>query len=567
MASRSELNEIYRTGFSKSSIPFLSEVFEKCKLGYNSIDVKKTSDKHGISPMVIPTMVDLQILTCTGQKKTAKFHWKAGTIVSTDLALRIYDKMAANKRVIKENKKREEQHTMKTKIKNLVPIVGSKRLSATHDQTSLVCRAMTAVHASTKESLLNTAMITDLVKHEIGNETLSERIVKALIDGNYIASKTSFPDPANNLYAWKEQAPNDEHALFVCDMIKENVGHNRANKIFDFLLFLYGIKTFTPLNLRKKIREHKLSSNDQSVITAEVLEYEGNKLNRSYKWKAGTSAPSMQMAEEIAKKAREYGAQYNSSNKGSTPKHSEGQPVPSTPQNGLKYGSKTNVILNYLAVHKTITTDEAAKLLPEMSMHAVSNIFWRICKDKVVKRIAHKTYSIDATVQIVKPIETAKPIVDSSFVAKLKDAIQQMKKAKAEKEKAHKTEMDLMDAKLREAEQLLSVKENETAFLDSMSVFITDSYKVPHHKIQQAVKNSQPEKRTWSKHQHSRDGIISLLAIKPIVTLDDVSNHFYPTRNLGWNDNEYKSLSSMMYQLKKENKIEAAGHGSYQLKK
>jgi hypothetical protein len=567
MATRSELNERYRKGFGMNAIPFLTEIHEKCKLGYNSIDVKSTSDKHGISPMVVPTMVDLGILTCTGQKKTAKFHWKDGVLVSTELALRIYDKIASNKRAIKENKKLQSQHTVGIKNKKLVPIIGSKRVLNLHDQNTLILRAMTAVHASTRDSLLSKAMVSDIVKAEIGNDTMSERIVKALIDGNYIISKTSFPSPENNLYCWKEQIPNDEHAAFIGEFIKETVGPNRANRIFDFLMFLHKLKTFTSINFRLKIRESKLSSNDQSVITSEVLEYKGNKFNRLYKWKDGIPAPSIELAESMAEKSRAYGSKYaKPSSKVSKPSNT---PMIKVEQTHKNYSGKTKLIVNYLKDHGTITTEQASKLLPGMSMHAISNIFWRICKDKVVERTAHKTYSIVNTGIQPNVVEAAKveqkTKIDSNstdFISKLKAAIHSLKTRKQEKEKEYKAEMLELDTKIQDAEKFLSVKENENAFLDSISVLVTDSYKVSH-KVQEAVSGSQKKN---TRHAHNRAELLEFLKNKGSeASLKEMSEHFYPSRNLGWNDAEYSSLSAMVYQLKREEKIEASGSG-YKIK-
>ena len=320
MATREELHNSFRTAFVLRAIPFLREVHNKCKNGYNSIDVKITSKKHEVSSLTVPTMLDLGILTCTGAKKTAMFHWKSGLEVSEKLAMSIYDKMTSNIKAVKAKKKMDEQRTQNLKNKKLIPIVGSKRPREFSQMTDLILRSMDAVYESTKNGgLLARFMILDIIKKEITNDTISERIMKAFIDGNYIVSKLVLSaSPDNSMYTWKEQAPNEEHASFINDMIQENNGNDRSNRIFDLLMFLYNLKDYTKLNMRKKIREFRMGSNEQSVITSEVLLYEGNKISRRYKWKL-SEVPSMALANAIERKCTEYAAKYKKGEKKETP--------------------------------------------------------------------------------------------------------------------------------------------------------------------------------------------------------------------------------------------------------
>jgi signal transduction histidine kinase len=132
-----------------------------------------------------------------------------------------------------------------------------------------------------------------------------------------------------------------------------------------------------------------------------------------------------------------------------------------------------------------------------------------------------------------------------------------------------KTELDGVDSKLKEAKELLATKEKEQAFLDSLSIYVpTESYKVSHQNTNTAMVNSQKDRKEHnSKHSHSRTGILDLLSKKETVSLEELTEHFYPGKNFNWNNAEVKALSAMIYQLKKEEKLEGASLGSYKLKK
>ena len=568
MASREDRNKSFKKAFCINVIPFLKDIHSKCKLGYNSIDVKNTSDKHSIPAMTVPIMVDLQILSCTGQKKNAKFHWKDGIIINDDLASKIYDKMSNYKKIIKANKTLQLNHGSR----KLVPIIGSKRpLDFKKDQTAMVIlRAMTAVYSSTNgDSIATYGMIKDMILKEVNNETMSERILKSLLDGNYIICKRTMSNKEYNMYSWKEQEPNEEHACFIKELINEDSGGDRANRVFDFLMLLSKLTMYTSLNMRKKCKEYKLSSNDQSILTAEVLDHTGGKLNRQYKWK-NKMVPSLELAKVIVEKSRVYGSKYS---KGKTKvdeklifkvdsyKVKHDKPI-ETP----KYGPQHAAIIEYLNTNTDITTDKACKLL-NIPKNAVSNIFWRLCKDDITFRVAHKLYAMhDHLKKPVDSIKTHKRALhqietNDPFIENLKVALDTMNSRKAKLE----AELKEINDKIKEGEDLLKLRDKENLYLASCSKFIKKTnfpsiVKPSASLASQAIENSQRK-----KYPHNKKEILEILNKKEQVSMDDLVKHFYPGKGLNWNNNEVKSLAVMLYGLKKEKALSSPSTGIFKI--
>lgn len=575
-------NELRKKAFVLKVIPFLKDVYDKTKLGYNTINVKDLNDKHSIQPLVVPTMLDLKILTHTGSKKNAMYYWKGG-LVNDELAEKIFDRIEINRNREKINNQLAKNHSSKISSRNLVKVVGSKRPMefANNFEGAAVLRSLKAVYAVTSNGYIKTsAMILDIIEKETVNEDVSRKILKALKDSNFIAVSREISNAEFNLYAWKESEPNEEAALFIQELMnEEQVGStSRVDRIYEFLVDLYKFKDFTSFKMRNESKKHNLSSNDQSVITSSVLEFRGPKVGREYKWKL-SEGPSMKLAEELRVKTIEYGAKYTKP----SVKKSEVKTAPVTTPVVVhfeipKYGEKTQVIVDHLKKHNIITTDEACELVT-MDKHSVSNIFWRLSKDGVVSRIAHKQYELDDKFKVIpllkKPIAVEKkkvetvikkeetkmvtqlaPFKEDSFITNLRSALTGMKSKQTQLE----SELKELNAKIKEGEDLLKVKEKENSFLASCSKFIS-----PNTEVISSTMNSASKDR--KRHSHDRETILSTLGQKEQVSLDEFIELFYPGKGLNWSSAEVKSLSAMIYSLKKDGKIISPSNAIYSLKK
>jgi len=569
--TRSERNESFKKAFVIKAIPFLKSIFAKTQLGYNSIDVKSTCDKHEIPTNAVPTMVDLGILKMQGEKRSAMYHWKGG-LISDDMAARIYERIQMNKQHAKIKKKMEEQHDNKLSSKKLVKVIGSKRpVEFKNDhEAAAILRSMVEVYAGTKNKGMKTAgMILEIIRKEVNNDTLADRILKGLVDGNYITVNKNLN--TIDLYTWNEDEPNEEHALFMKDMIKETVGDDRPNRIFNFLMYLYKFKTFTHAKLRSEVVKFNLTYNDQSVITADVLEFRGSKIDREYKWKL-SEAPSIQLAEVLDRKVKAYGAKYK---KDYTPKKESPKMDKHVKEEKPKtvgttnYGASTLTVLEYLKTHDQMTTDEACELLKQ-DKHTISNIFWRLCKDKLTYRVKMKTY---AMVGNSAPVKKEEPVVvvqhvnkevmthDNDFLSSLKSALDTMR----EKEIKLTRELNDVKEKIKEGEDLLALKEREHSYMASIGKFIGKKKNPVIDQISTALIKSQDNGR--KRHAHDKQTILDTLNRKEQVTLDEFIEIFYPGKGLNWNSDEVKSLSAMIYSLKKDGKIESPEKAIYKLKK
>lgn len=563
MSTRNERNEAYKKAFMIKVIPFLKVIYGKTQLGYNSIDVKNTCDKFEIPTNTIPTMVDLRILNVQGEKRSAMYHWKGGHI-NDDMTGKIYDRIQMNKQHEKVKKIMNEQHDNKLTSKNLVKVLGSKRpVEFKNDlEAAAILRSMIAVYDGTKDNGMKTAgMILEIIRKESNNDTLADRILKGLVDGNYITVNKNLN--TIDLYTWNEDEPNEEHALFIKEMIQETVGDSRVNRIFNFLMYLYKFKTFTFIKMRDEMIKFNLSFNDQSVITAEVLDFESTKIGRKYKWKL-TEAPSLKLAEEIQHKVKEYGAKFQKAAKSKFDKSvEEGKPIK------YNYGQATLSVLEYLKTHDNMTTDEACELIKQ-DKHTISNIFWRLCKDGLTQRIKMKTYAMINTGTTVKKEEEKTVIMqqqqnkepmkhDNDFLSNLKSALAAMK----EKEIKLTRELNDVKEKIKEGEDFLVLKERENSYMASIGKFITKKKTI--EQIPLAVSNSQDNGR--KRHAHDKKTILDTLNKKEQVSLDEFIEIFYPGKGLNWGSDEVKSLSAMIYSLKKDGKIESPEKAIYKLKK
>ena len=568
MATRTEQNEAYKKAFILNAVPFLMDIYEKTKLGYNNVDVSKTSEKFSVPTNVVPTMVDLRILTMTGEKRTAMYHWKGG-IVCNEMAGKIYDRIQLNKNTIRLNKKMVETHTNSLKTKNLVKVIGSSR-GLVQDDSAIILRAMYAVHASTGGSndgqVRTRSMILDIIKKEVNNDTFAERILNGLIDGNYIKSKNKFPNQDLNLFSWVEQIPNREHALFIKDMIKETATDDKPNRMYNFLMSLHKLQSFTQIKLRPEIRKYGLSSNDQSVITNTVLDFSGNKVTRQYRWKLSES-PSMKLVEELMKKSHDYGAKYYPGN--ATAKTKTKTPVELNNNNMEKtksYGVNIQTVLDYIRKNGTVNTEKVSELTG-LSNHAISNVFWRLNKDGLIGKVKQGVYtSLEKTVVQSGPTSTpamVKEIVptprvikdtDKSADAKMQAMIHSLKEKRDALNAAHELSMKEINEKIRDGELILAAREKEKTFMESCSkfVFTTESYKVPHNK---------PAGLTTIGH--NKPALLDVFATKEVITLAELKERFYPGKNT--NDAGVKALMAMLYYMRKDGHIKHIDKGEYAL--
>jgi hypothetical protein len=525
MASKIEKAESFKKAFVIKAVPFLTEIHRKCSLGYNGIEMTKLSKTHGVSTATVPAMVDLTILSRMGKNKhDAKFHWKTDVAVTKELAEKIYDKINLDVRIKKANDKLALSKSAEFKRKHLVPITGTKRSVETKDHVYniLILRAMSAVYSETKDgSVRQIEHIRELIQKEICNDTLSDRITKALVDGNYIGKK--FIPGTTTLYGWIESAPTEEHAAFINDMIKETTGDDKVNRVFNMLMYLSTFKTYTLIKLRNKIKEYKLFNNDQSVLTTEVLDFTGNKMKRMYKWKL-EEAPSMKLAAEISEKCRVYGSKY---------------------QNKKNKSSK--------------------KIVPDIAADSISVI---------VKSPFQKKED---------PLFKLKTAVD--VMESLRNNILDELRLKQQK-------LDEIDIKINEGKSLINLKEKEQTFLASCSVYGYDdkpasSQKFKNATIAKAVSkdynaapikdirfiNHLPGSRIkGQRHSHNKKKIVEALA-KGALTLSQMKEHFYPKEKnekgkaISWSSDEAKSLSAMLYYLKRTNVIKSPSLGVYELTK
>lgn len=584
MSTRSELNESFKKAFVLKAIPFLTEIYKKTNLGYNTINIKEMCAKFEVQPLVVPTMLDLQILQTTGGKQSALFHWKGGP-VNNELAEKIYDRIQLNKKTEKLNKQLSENHDSKITSRKLVSVVGSKRPMefANNIEAGIILRAMKVIHMATKDGYVKTKnMLFDIAQRATVNDVLAERLLKGLIDVKYLVVSREMPNPSNSLYAWKETEPNEEHALFIQEVIKETesaetANENRVNRVFNFLNFLFRLKVHTHVKMRSEVERFNLTYNHQTVIVSEVLDYIGPKVERKYKWKLNET-PSMELAESLEKKVAEYGAKYH----GKDAKKKEA-PVATNEQVILPvYKNNHKLVIDYLRnpSHKLITI-ETACVLTNLNKAAVSNIFWKLCKDGITFKSAHKTYKIhdkykNAIEAPVTPVvektvvekekkveqqktEQVKPqIQEDAFITNLRNGLNAMK----EKRNSMQKELDEMDAKIREGQELLNAKEKENAYLASISKYIGSG-----ESVSTAMSNSQKTTRERLTHAHDKKTILETLKQKEQVSLAEFIELFYPGQKLNSNSKEVKSLTAMVYGLKKEGIVVSPSAAVYKLVK
>ena len=540
--------ETHKKGFIINSMPFLREVFDKTKNGYNNIDVKTSCDKFGLPYVIIPAMVDLKVLSTIGEKRTAKFWWKGedisltnGTSNLSSLSSRIYDKIQLDK----SNKKRLQQHTNSLKNKNFVPVLGSSRALSKDVEIASILRSMNAIFASTTNNLVNTLpIILDIINKETNNSVLSDRILKALLDGKYIVKTRDLGE--NSLYTWKEVIPSEEHASFIKEMIKEEVVDNIDTKIarvFNFITFLHTtFKTSTKFSIRRVLKTYGLSNNDQAVIYKELLRSSGH----NYVWDY-PETPSVMLAEKLIEKIKEYGAKYSKAKSQKIPaifvtdayKVSHGK-IPAVNKTAsittiprtVGYVGHSKTVFEYIEKHGTMTTDKACELT-KLNKHSVSNIFWRMKKDGKVVLSGFKTYSYVNTDDITAKVavgdiakgESAKPLikkVTEQLTQSNMDFSKILENMKSRRDELT-NELNELNEKITEGENILSLKQKESAFLEYGKKFSSDAKEIvtTHLKEQGRVPSNVEMK-------HSQEAIIEMLTAKPIVTTEELKTRFYP---------------------------------------
>lgn len=569
--------EKHKKGFVINSMPFLREVFEKTKNGYNNIDVKASCDKFGLPYLIIPAMVDLKILSTIGEKRTAKFWWKGGDISLTSeastsnlvsLASKIHNKIQLDK----TNKKQHEQHNVSLKNKNYIPIIGSTRASSKDVECAAILRSMNAIFATTTNNLVNTLpIILDIINKETNESTLSDRILKALIDGKYIVSTRP------SLYTWKEVLPSEEHAMFIKDLIKEEITDSKVSRVFNFISFLYGkFKTSSKFSIRHVLKTYSLSNNDQAVIYKELLKASGH----NYIW-TYNETPSIMLAEKLVVKIKEYGAKY------AKPKLVEKTPIlltdsykvshdktqltnTSLTNTSASYVGHTKTVFDYIKEHGTITTDKACELTG-LNKHSISNILWRLKKDTKVVLSAFKTYSYigykGESAPLIKAVQQLiQPNMDFSKI------LENMKSRRDELT----NELNELNEKISEGENILSLKQKENAFLEYGKKFsdvkssaakdIVKSHIVKSHKSKEKEKEKikgKRGKRESALSTHTQQLIIDMMKSKEIVTSEEMNTKFYPGKKTAYAG--CRSLSSMLVYMKKHNIIKNINKGQYSL--
>ena len=570
--------EATKQGFIINSAPFIREVFDKTKDGYNNIDVKATCDRFSIPYTVIPAMVDLKILASVGEKRTCKFCWKAAPLEIGKIAgisLKIYDKLLLDK----NNKKRLQQHTASLKNKNLFPVQGSTRAFSKDAETASILRSMNAIFASTTNNLVSTLpIILDIINKETNNNILSDRILKALLDGKYIVKSRDLGE--NSLYTWKEVIPSEEHASFIKDMIKEEVVDTKVSRVFNFISFLHTtFKTSTKFSIRGVLKTYGLSNNDQAVIYKELLRSSGH----NYVWDY-PETPSIMLAEKLIEKIKEYGAKYSKAKStkipaifitdaykvshGKMPETNETVSITTIPRI-VGYVGHSKTVFDYIKEHGTMTTDKACEITG-LNKHSVSNVFWRMKKDGRVTLTGFKTYSYvntdaDITAKVavgnIAKGESAKPLIEKvteQLTQPNMDFSKILENMKSRRDELT-NELNELNEKITEGENILSLKQKESAFLEYGKKFSSAKAIVTTHLKEQGRVPSNVEMK------HSQEAIIEMFTAKAIVTTEELKTRFYPGQKTDYPG--CRSLSSMLSYMKNNNIIKNVDKGQYSLVK
>ena len=134
----------------------------------------------------------------------------------------------------------------------------------------------------------------------------------------------------------------------------------------------------------------------------------------------------------------------------------------------------------------------------------------------------------------------------------LKSTIAQMKikrDAKLELTEALLIEVNDLNLKIKEGEDILSLKEKEKKYLESCSTFIADG------KLPLELKPVYPELKAKRSNGDKAEIIIKCLTNCGPTSLKDLYKLFHPTKEFSW-DKDAQTLSSLIHYMKKRGKIE-----------
>lgn len=507
--------EILKKGFVLNAVKFLKEIHYICKDGYNDLNVAMFSKKYNVPPDTVPAMVKLGILTRNNNLKNAKFYWNKDFYPIESLASSIYEKITSDKRIYYANKRLEDQSK---RGKKLIPIIGTKRVSK--DQAINILKEdqllniMRAIYESTKEGTLQSSeSIINIIKSLHFKN--SDSLLKALVDGKYLVARQFGQVGLLILYTWKEQEPNHEHAVFIKDLMEEQNSElqedetitqpdpKKVERVFNLLNDLHQIKEFTQFRMRDKIIKFGLNKSDQVVICGQVLDQEGPKNNRSYKWKQGVE-PTMELATELLLKSRLY-------------------------TKSLNFGGLDTDKTNVDPPH--IKMDEPAPSYTNMESARDTSI-----QDLIQSMEAEKLKLLDRLNYLDTKISEGKGILE------LKE--KEIKFIKSLSPVIKDDQTSQMDKVTKNHEQFIS---NKTMDVNAKEKFDALGQKQSKDKNQ--------------RHKHTRDEILKLLSNTKVITTNDLIEHFYPGQT--HKDDSVKALMSMMYALKTKKLIINSNPGVY----
>ncbi len=292
--------------FIEKSLPFMHDVYNKCKNAYDKIDTATMTQVHKLPSMTLSIMTDMNVLSKNFEGKSGIYKW-IGQSPSVELSKKIYKEIIAAKTLKNINKRLNDKFFNKNK--KFVPIAGTKRVAVRPDTSIL--RSLTVVYTACKESEQSRDLLLQLLKGEVSNDATAIALIDAFIETNFIMENAFIMHNISiSKYSWNKEfsEPSENDVKTINTYLKQSLEIKSMEKItvetkiLSFLNYLYeNCKSYTKIPLYTKAEEFGLTTNVTLAIRKEFLSTENSKI----KWNK-PEEPNTIMVNTLVEACRAY---------------------------------------------------------------------------------------------------------------------------------------------------------------------------------------------------------------------------------------------------------------------
>ncbi len=293
--------------FIEKSLPFMHEVYNRCKNAYDKIDTANMTQVHKLPSMTLSIMTDMKVLSKNFEGKSSLYKW-TGQSPSVELSKKIYKEISATKTLKNINKRLNDKFFNKNK--KFVPIAGTKRVAVRPDTSIL--RSLTVVYTACKESDQSRDLLLQLLKGEVSNDATAIALIDAFIETNFIVGVNAgiTLDLQIFKYSWNKEfsEPSENDVKTINAYLKQNLEIKSMEKItvetkiLSFLNYLYeNCMSYIKIPLYTKAEEFGLTTNVTLAVRKEFLSTENGKV----KWNK-PEEPNTIMVNTLIEACRAY---------------------------------------------------------------------------------------------------------------------------------------------------------------------------------------------------------------------------------------------------------------------